>query len=129
MAAGLDFRRRLEALPPEIKAQALSLEATLFGSLSATGPGHGTDRAVLAGLLGWAPETLAPDRFARLLNPAQPESIIEAAGLRLPFGRANIHLGPVEHGLYPRQHPHLLPPGAGRPAPGRHLRLCRRRLH
>lgn len=29
----------------------------LKGSLSATGRGHGTDRAVLAGLLGWHPDT------------------------------------------------------------------------
>lgn len=33
------------------------VEADLKGSLSATGRGHGTDRAVLAGLHGWDPET------------------------------------------------------------------------
>jgi len=33
----------------------------LKGSLSATGRGHGTDRAVLAGLLGWHPDTCDVD--------------------------------------------------------------------
>ena len=33
----------------------------LFGSLSATGKGHGTDRAALAGLLGKAPATCPPE--------------------------------------------------------------------
>ena len=38
MTAGLDFRRRLEALPQEDKDRAVSLEIVLLGSLSATGP-------------------------------------------------------------------------------------------
>jgi L-serine dehydratase len=33
----------------------------LFGSLAATGRGHGTDKAVLAGLAGAQPETVDPD--------------------------------------------------------------------
>ncbi len=42
------------------------LEVDLLGSLSATGRGHGTDRAVLAGLCGWEPETVDPDDFLAL---------------------------------------------------------------
>jgi len=37
-------------------AEPLSLEVTLFGSLAHTGAGHGTPRAVTAGLLGFLPE-------------------------------------------------------------------------
>ncbi|MCU9518434.1 L-serine ammonia-lyase [Corynebacterium sp. ES2794-CONJ1] len=33
---------------------------TLYGSLAATGKGHGTDRAILLGLAGYAPETISP---------------------------------------------------------------------
>ena len=40
------------------------LEVELRGSLAATGRGHGSDRAVLAGLSGWEPESVDPDRFA-----------------------------------------------------------------
>jgi L-serine dehydratase len=43
----------------------------LYGSLSATGKGHGTDRAVIAGLLGWQPETCQPDNFTELLKDAE----------------------------------------------------------
>src|SRR5512138_159422 len=38
----------------------------LFGSLGATGRGHGTDRAVVLGLLGEAPEGVDPDAIPRL---------------------------------------------------------------
>ncbi len=37
------------------------IEVKLYGSLSATGVGHGTDRAVVAGLLGARPDTVDPD--------------------------------------------------------------------
>ena len=36
----------------------------LFGSLSATGVGHGTDRAVLLGLAGHEPDHIDPDQIA-----------------------------------------------------------------
>ena len=52
-----NFREMLEELPPETLAQGRSIRAHLFGSLSQTGKGHRTDRAVLAGLLGNKPET------------------------------------------------------------------------
>ncbi len=40
-------------------ARVASLEVTLFGSLAFTGRGHATDRAVVLGLCGLAPETFA----------------------------------------------------------------------
>ncbi len=52
-----------------------ALRVELKGSLSATGRGHGTDRAVLAGLNGWEPDTLDVDALLALpetLN-AKPE--------------------------------------------------------
>ena len=41
-------------------AKATGLKVHLFGSLSATGKGHGTERASLAGLLGKEPATVDP---------------------------------------------------------------------
>ncbi|RKR89869.1 L-serine dehydratase [Micromonospora pisi] len=38
------------------------IHAELFGSLGATGHGHGSDRAVLLGLTGEAPESVDPDQ-------------------------------------------------------------------
>ena len=55
-AAGL-FLDEAAKLPPEALDRATGLRVRLLGSLSATGRGHGTDRAVLAGLLGQKPET------------------------------------------------------------------------
>jgi L-serine dehydratase len=52
-----DFLKAVEALPKDVLEQARSIEVRLFGSLSATGTGHRTDRAILAGLLGQQPET------------------------------------------------------------------------
>src|SRR4030095_7985783 len=45
-----DFYQRASKLPAEQLAKATKLQVNLFGSLSATGKGHGTERAALAGL-------------------------------------------------------------------------------
>ncbi|HMQ72589.1 MAG TPA: L-serine ammonia-lyase [Rubrivivax sp.] len=42
--------------------------ARLYGSLGATGKGHGSDKAVLLGLLGHEPETIDPDAIPALLQ-------------------------------------------------------------
>lgn len=55
MRAGNNFLRLLQNLPPATMKQAQGLRVLLYGSLSATGRGHGTDRAVLAGLMGHEP--------------------------------------------------------------------------
>ena len=44
------------------------VETELLGSLSATGRGHGTGKAVLGGLHGWDPETCDIDAVETLLN-------------------------------------------------------------
>ena len=44
-------------LPADEPARATGLKVRLFGSLSATGKGHGTERASLAGLVGKEPAT------------------------------------------------------------------------
>ncbi|MDJ0520721.1 MAG: L-serine ammonia-lyase [Planctomycetota bacterium] len=57
MRAARMFREACEAhglRPARVRVE-------LKGSLSATGHGHGTDRAVLAGLLGWHPDTCDVD--------------------------------------------------------------------
>src|SRR5436190_11317765 len=52
-----DFYQRCSKLPANQLAQATGLRVHLFGSLSATGKGHGTERASLAGLIGKEPAT------------------------------------------------------------------------
>ncbi len=46
-----DFYQRCTKLPADQLAKATGLKVHLYGSLSATGKGHGTERASLAGLL------------------------------------------------------------------------------
>ena len=55
-----DFYERATKLPPDKLAKATALKVHLFGSLSATGKGHGTERAALAGLVGKEPATVDP---------------------------------------------------------------------
>jgi L-serine dehydratase len=55
-----DFYQRCTKLPADQLAMADALKVHLFGSLSATGKGHGTERAALAGLVGKEPATVDP---------------------------------------------------------------------
>jgi L-serine dehydratase len=55
-----DFYQRCTRLPADQLAKATALKVHLFGSLSATGKGHGTERAALAGIVGKEPATVEP---------------------------------------------------------------------
>jgi L-serine dehydratase len=55
-----DFYQRCTKLPADQLKQATGLKVHLYGSLSATGKGHGTERAALAGLIGKEPATVDP---------------------------------------------------------------------
>jgi L-serine dehydratase len=55
-----DFYQRATKLPADQIAKATALKVHLFGSLSATGKGHGTERAALAGIIGKEPATINP---------------------------------------------------------------------
>ena len=67
-----NFYQRCEKLPPDQLAKATALKVHLFGSLSATGKGHGTERAALAGIIGKEPATVDPKFLDDLAaNPDQ----------------------------------------------------------
>jgi len=53
-----DFYQRCTKLPPDQLDKATALKVHLYGSLSATGKGHGTERASLAGLIGKEPASV-----------------------------------------------------------------------
>jgi L-serine dehydratase len=55
-----DFYQRCAKLPADQLGKATGLKVHLFGSLSATGKGHGTERAALAGITGHEPATINP---------------------------------------------------------------------
>lgn len=81
MRAAGRFRR--ECLAKGIVPHRLQVE--LQGSLSATGRGHGTDRAVLAGLMGEEPESCDPDTLRDLLVTLAADSNIGWGTTRVPL--------------------------------------------
>ena len=67
-----DFYQRCTKLPADQLAKVTGMKVHLFGSLSATGKGHGTERASLAGVIGKEPATVEPAFLDSLVtNPDQ----------------------------------------------------------
>ncbi|KHK00887.1 L-serine ammonia-lyase [Desulfovibrio sp. TomC] len=97
MKAGCDFRRLVKALPAETLGRAERLEIVLYGSLSATGHGHGTDRAVLAGLLGQTPEHCPPAFLDELARTPEQRRPLGLGPDSLTLGAADVVFGPLAH--------------------------------
>jgi L-serine dehydratase len=78
MKAARLFALRLKAdgLLPSVAA----VRTELFGSLSATGKGHGTDKAVLLGLLGEEPETVDTSTVVHRIDTIRAERALSLLG-------------------------------------------------
>ncbi|WP_454111577.1 L-serine ammonia-lyase, iron-sulfur-dependent, subunit alpha [Microbacterium aurum] len=71
------------------------LECTLYGSLGATGIGHGTPDAVVAGLQGHEPETVDPaDVRAAWTAWSDGDALLLDGRIPVPFARADISFAP-----------------------------------
>ena len=57
------------------------LDVTLHGSLAWTGKGHGTDSAVILGLMGLQPETIDPDAVEGILRGVRDKRRLTVAGM------------------------------------------------
>lgn len=67
-------------------SQTDSVLVQLYGSLGATGKGHGSDKAVLGGLMGHSPECVDPDELAGLVDAISNQGSIELLGQhKIPF--------------------------------------------
>ena len=62
-----------------LKSSVAQIQCTLYGSLADTGKGHGTDNAIVLGLLGEDPESVPIDQIASML-----QRVKETEELRLP---------------------------------------------
>ena len=91
MKAAFDFRQRLAQLPALVQQRADSIHIYLYGSLSATGKGHGTDRAIIAGLMGWQPETTDPDALLKLLRDPTITYPVPVGNKLIGVGPQQIH--------------------------------------
>ncbi|MFK8051458.1 MAG: L-serine ammonia-lyase [Woeseiaceae bacterium] len=58
------------------------VEAQLFGSLGATGRGHGTHKAVQLGLMGLLPDLIDPDQIPSLLETVSTEKKLLLGGIQ-----------------------------------------------
>jgi L-serine dehydratase len=66
------------------------VEVRMYGSLGATGKGHGTDKAVMLGLEGLMPDTIDPDTIEpRLKHMRSVGQILLAGSHPLPFSEKN----------------------------------------
>ena len=81
MVAANRFARALVEDDPT--GSAVRVKVELFGSLGATGKGHGSDKAVLLGLEGEHPKTVDVDRVEQRLERVRTERSVT-----LPDGRA-----------------------------------------
>ncbi|MBL8312559.1 MAG: L-serine ammonia-lyase [Rubrivivax sp.] len=60
--------------------QTTRVRSQLYGSLAATGKGHGSDKAVLLGLAGHEPDTVDIDAIPRLLSAVRQQSRLALLG-------------------------------------------------
>lgn len=95
MIAARHFARQVQQAPGLAAVHGVRVE--LFGSLAATGIGHGTDRAVLLGLAGHEPDRIDPDQIAPAI-----EAIRTQQQLAL-LGEHRVRFVEKEHLLYRRK--------------------------
>ncbi len=90
MLAALMFARSIAR--EKVAAGAYHLVIELYGSLSATGKGHGTDGAVCAGMIGLHPKDADADAVWQAKPDLEKNPIIASGGLNISFQpRDDIH--------------------------------------
>jgi L-serine dehydratase len=79
----------------------------LYGSLGATGKGHGTDKGVLLGLMGYAPDTIDPDEIGVLLDDVRATRFLALLGKHVVRFIEKEHLAFFRREAIP-QHPNSM---------------------
>ncbi len=85
--------------PRPSSAQPAALSVSLHGSLAYTGIGHGTDRAVILGLMGEEPASVDPDRMDEILGE------VERTGRVTPPGHPGYAFRPATDLVFDRKQP------------------------
>jgi len=78
MVAAAQFLQKIKQDP--LLTDLKKIQITLYGSLAFTGHGHGTDRAVVLGLLGEKPDTVDPDDIDNLIETVEQTKTIPIQG-------------------------------------------------
>jgi len=94
MRAARDFADRIERAG--LLARVARVTCVLYGSLGATGIGHGTPDAVVAGLAGLEPETVDPAEVRDRWTTWNDGDSLALAGIRpVTFAREDIRFAPL----------------------------------
>ncbi|MEM9208920.1 MAG: serine dehydratase beta chain, partial [Pseudomonadota bacterium] len=78
MRAAKSFVEKLQQL--DSLSGVRTLVVRLYGSLGATGRGHGTDKAIVLGLEGETPESVDVDRIGARVDAIGTEKRLQIAG-------------------------------------------------
>jgi L-serine dehydratase len=78
MAAANQFLEQIHTA--DVFNQVHRIKTELYGSLALTGKGHGTDKAILNGLEGHAPETVDPSMMVARMQAIQSNQKLHLAG-------------------------------------------------
>lgn len=97
MKAAYNFWQCCQDLPADVQKQAARVRVRLLGSLSATGEGHGTDRAIIAGLLGQQPIDCPPHLLADIEARRMETLFTMPACASLPLCLEDVEHGEVIH--------------------------------
>ena len=98
MRAALRFVR---SLSPQQLERTASVTVDLYGSLALTGIGHATDRAVLLGLMGEAPDTVDPEAIEGLVGKLRSSQQLNLGGTHSIDFRPADHLHFHRDRMYP----------------------------
>jgi len=79
MRAALMFAQGLQR--DGLLPQVASVKVELYGSLGATGKGHGTDKGVILGLMGDTPDTVDPDTIDKRLKALRAAKSLSLLGV------------------------------------------------
>jgi L-serine dehydratase len=82
MTAAFEFSQSLSVHDGKVAR----VQVTLYGSLAFTGKGHGTDTAIILGLMGYRPDSIDPDAVEGLLRAVHSDHKIAIPEIgELPF--------------------------------------------
>ncbi|CAH1001950.1 L-serine dehydratase TdcG [Neolewinella maritima] len=96
--AALDFLTVLDRAGSPVQ----SIGVQLFGSLSKTGLGHGTDIAVMLGLQGYDPVTILTQQIPTIIDRVRTERQLQLHGTAVPFDyRNDLVFQPTTHPGHP----------------------------
>ena len=82
MTAAFEFAQQIALIADQVA----HVQVTLYGSLAFTGKGHGTDSAIVLGLMGLRPATVNPDAVEPMLRAVHADQQINVPGVgSIPF--------------------------------------------